>query len=142
MSAAMDSLVSPETNPLFSPFLTGQRVRSITPAEVNMPSTDEAVWMISPDVRATHSEDGAVLLDINQGLCYSLNVVGSQIWLTIESSPGIRLEGIVDALQTHFQVPREQLRTDTAEYLSNLLQKGLLHCNGAAASVKAATRNK
>ena len=98
---------------------------------------DDVRWEVSPDVRATYSEDGAVLLDIDKGLCYSLNVVGSRIWVTIESTPGIHLEAIVDALQTHFQVPRQELRTDAAEYLSSLLQKGLLRSNGAAPSAKA-----
>jgi hypothetical protein len=93
---------------------------------------DDARWEISPDVRATYSEDGAALLDIGKGLCYSLNVVGSRIWVTIESSPGIRLEQIIDALESHFLVPRQQLRTDTEEYLSNLLQRGLLRSYGAA----------
>jgi hypothetical protein len=94
--------------------------------------TDDARWEVSPDVRATYSEDGAVLLDIDKGLCYSLNVVGSRIWVAIESQPGIHLESILDSLQRDFQVAREQLRTDAEEYLSTLLGKGLLHCNGAA----------
>jgi hypothetical protein len=99
---------------------------------------EDARWKVSPDVRATYSEDGAVLLDINKGLCYSLNVVGSRIWITIESNPGICLENIVDALETHFQISRQQLRADTAEYLSSLLEKGLLHSTGAAPSTKTA----
>jgi hypothetical protein len=102
----------------------------------------DARWELSPDVRATYSEDGAVLLDIDKGLCYSLNVVGSRIWVTIESSPGIHLEAIVDALQTHFQVPREELRSDTTEYLSSLLQKGLVRSNGATPPAKAERRRK
>jgi hypothetical protein len=103
-------------------------------------TSDDRRWEISPDVRATYSEDGAVLLDIDKGLCYSLNVVGSQIWVTIESNPGIGLESIVDALEAHFQVPREQLRVDTMEYLGNLRQKGLLQLNGALPSEKTARR--
>ncbi len=38
-----------------------------------------ATWRISPEVRTTYSEDGAVLLDINKGLCYSLNSVAARI---------------------------------------------------------------
>ena len=33
-------------------------------------------WAVSPDVRATQSPDGCVLLDIETGQCYRLNVVG------------------------------------------------------------------
>ena len=37
--------------------------------------------MVIPDgIRETVSEDGAVLLDIDQGICFSLNPVGLKIW--------------------------------------------------------------
>jgi Coenzyme PQQ synthesis protein D (PqqD) len=103
-----------------------------------MQAADTAIWRVSPDVRATYSEDGAVLLDINKGLCYSLNVVGSHIWVSIESSPfGIDLTGIVTALETHFQVPHQQLEADATEYLNKLEGMGLVHHNGAATLAKA-----
>lgn len=103
---------------------------------------DNTAWKVSPGVRATYSEDGAVLLDIDKGICYSLNVVGSRIWVTIASSPGIHLEGIVNVLGTHFQAPREQLLTDTAEYLRNLVRIGLLHSHGAVVSPNATRGRK
>ncbi len=46
-----------------------------------------AMWLVSPDVRSTYSEDGAVLLDIQKGLCYSLNPVAARVWSTVEASP-------------------------------------------------------
>src|SRR5205807_7124938 len=59
----------------------------------------DAMWLVSPDVRSTYSEDGAVLLDIRKGLCYSLNVVGARMLLTIDASQtGITLDGIVGTL--------------------------------------------
>ena len=95
-------------------------------------------WLVSPDVRATYSEDGAVLLDIGKGLCYSLNVVGARMWLTIDASQtGITLDGIVGALETHFNAPRQELETDTAEYLDKLERMGLVQCNGRGISSKA-----
>ena len=81
-----------------------------------------AMWLVSPDVRSTYSEDGAVLLDIRKGLCYSLNPVGARMWLTMEASQtGMTLEGIVGALETDLNVPRQELETDMAEYLDKLL---------------------
>ena len=41
-------------------------------------TTEDVV--IAPGVRETASEDGAVLLDIEQGICFSLNPVGLKIW--------------------------------------------------------------
>jgi len=95
----------------------------------------DARWAISPGVRATYSEDGAVLLDINKGVCYSLSPVASRIWLTIESCPsGITLDGIVGALGTHYGTPYQQLLADTEECLDSLRQLGLAHRNGRTAS--------
>ena len=95
-------------------------------------------WLVSPDVRATYSEDGAVLLDIGKGLCYSLNVVGARMWLTIDASQtGITLDGIVGALETHFNVPRQELETDTSEWLDKLHRVGLVHRNSHGISSKA-----
>jgi len=80
------------------------------------------MWLVSPDVRSTYSEDGAMLLDIRNGLCYSLNAVGAHMWLTMEASQtGMTLEGIVGALETDLNVPRQELETDMAEYLDKLL---------------------
>src|SRR5260221_1319383 len=94
--------------------------------------------MVSPHVRATHSPDGCVLLDIQKGLCYSLNLVGARMWLAIEASQtGILLEGIVGALETHFKVPRGELEADAAEYLDRLERMGLVQCNGRRISSKA-----
>jgi len=99
-----------------------------------------AAWRISPEVRATYSEDGAVLLDINKGLCYGLNPVAARIWITIETSQaGITLDGIVDALETQFKVPREKLGDDIGKYLSKLEHMGLVQKNGLIHGSKAAS---
>src|SRR5438445_11826254 len=66
-------------------------------------------WAVSPHARATIDVDGAVLLDIEKGLCYSLNLVGAKTWLAIESGGGqATFEHIVNTLPTQFTVPRAQ----------------------------------
>lgn len=96
-----------------------------------MVENNKATWSISPNVRTTRTQDGAVLLDIGRGLCYSLNRVASSVWVTIETSPeGITLERIVGALETHLEVPREQLERDISKYLEELRQVGLVCQNG------------
>jgi Coenzyme PQQ synthesis protein D (PqqD) len=105
----------------------------------SMKTNANALWLISPDVRSTYSEDGAVLLDIRKGLCYSLNPVASRIWVTIESSQaGIDFRGLVEVMETHYTVPREQLESDIAEYLSKLEEMGLVQPNGLFHGSKAA----
>ncbi len=97
-------------------------------------------WAISPHIRPTYSQDGAVVLHIEQGLCYSLNVVAAQILLAIESSPsGITLAGIVGVLETRFEVPRQQLETDADECLEKLHRMNLIDCNSQLPQIKAAS---
>ena len=85
-------------------------------------------WSVSPDVRSMSNDDGGVVLDIREGMCYSMNVVGARVWLTIQSnSQGVSFEGIVDALANQYTVSRVQLENDIAEYLDRLRQMGLVH---------------
>ena len=81
-----------------------------------------------PGVREVTSEDGAVLLDIEQGICFSLNPVGLKIWDLLKRKTS--LYQIVDALATEFQVPRDQLRSDASEFIAALRAKNLLRQAG------------
>jgi hypothetical protein len=90
-----------------------------------------AMWLVSPDVRSTYSEDGAVLLDIRKGLCYSLNPVAARVWSAVEASPsGIDLPGLVDVLGTDYKISHGELERDITEYLSKLAKMGLVQRNG------------
>ena len=96
-----------------------------------MTTYSNATWLVSPDVRTTYSEDGAVILDIRKGLCYSLNPVAARVWSTVEASPsGVDLPGLVDVMQTHYKISREDLERDTDECLSKLENMGLVQRNG------------
>ena len=104
-----------------------------------MKTDADAIWLVSPDVRSTYSEDGAVLLDIRKGLCYSLNPVAARVWSTVEASPsGVDLPGIVDVVETHYKISHEELERDIDEYLSKLEQAGLVQRNGLFHGSKAA----
>jgi len=95
-------------------------------------------WKISPQVRATYTADGAVLLDIKKGICYSLDAIAARLWETIEASQtGITLEDIVDAVATHFEVSHDELESDTSEWLDKLQRIGLIHRDGHGMSAKA-----
>ncbi len=88
-------------------------------------------WAVSPHARATIDVGGGVLLDIEKGLCYSLNIVGAKTWLAIESGAGqATFEDIVNTLAPQFTVPREQLVRDIDEYLRDLEKKGLVKVAG------------
>jgi hypothetical protein len=58
---------------------------------------------------------------MKQGLGYSLNGVGARVWATIEGSPaGIDSEGIVDVLEIHFTVVRQELERTARHCLTKL----------------------
>lgn len=84
--------------------------------------------VIAPSVRETASEDGAVLLDIEQGICFSLNPVGLKIWELLKKRCSV--DQIADALAHDFPVPRPQLFFDVVEFLQSLEAKRLIHRSG------------
>ena len=83
---------------------------------------------IAPGVRETASEDGAVLLDIEQGICFSLNPVGLRIWELLKKR--CSLDQIADTLGQEFSVPRSQLLSDASEFIEALEAKHLIHRPG------------
>jgi len=83
---------------------------------------------IAPGVRETASEDGAVLLDVEQGICFSLNPVGLRIWKLLKNR--CSLDQIADALGQEFSVPRSQLLADAAEFIEALEAKHLIRRPG------------
>lgn len=100
--------------------------------EYGMQDTKNGVkWAVSSQVRVISTQDGGVLLDLNKGLCYSLNPVGAKIWQAIESRDGYAiLEDIIDGLAPQFTVSPEQLARDMDEYLRDLQKKGLIKAAG------------
>jgi hypothetical protein len=84
--------------------------------------------VIAPGVRETASEDGAVLLDIEQGICFSLNPVGLKIWELLKKRYSVGQ--IADALAQDFSVPRSQLLSDVVEFLQSLETKRLIRRSG------------
>src|ERR1700730_1645124 len=73
---------------------------------------------VAKGVRETVNQDGAVLLDIEQGLCFSLNPVGTRIWEMIKD--GRSVDEIADALEEEFRLPRTHLLTDVSDFVNQL----------------------
>ena len=103
-------------------------------------SNGNSGWKVSPGVRSTCNQDGAVLLDIDHGFCYRLNAVGGRIWQVVEAGQGrSSSDDIVEVLAHEFtEVPREQLITDVDNCLRDLENKALVmaHDQAMRASAK------
>ncbi|MCU1304912.1 MAG: hypothetical protein JWQ87_5196 [Candidatus Sulfotelmatobacter sp.] len=84
-----------------------------------VPSPQPSVW-----VREVQTADGAVLLDIRQGRCLSLNPVGAEIWHLLKL--GNSLNDIAAQLATQFEEAADRTLNDTRDFLAELWTKGLL----------------
>jgi hypothetical protein len=84
--------------------------------------------VIAPRVRETASDDGAVLLDIEQGICFGLNPVGLKIWELLKTHHSV--DEIADDLAQDFLVSRSQLLCDVVEFLQSLEAKRLIRRSG------------
>ena len=86
---------------------------------------------VAKGVRETVNQDGAVLLDIEQGLCFSLNPIGTRIWEMVKD--GRSVAEITDALQLEYRLPRSQLVSDVSDFLKRLEEMRLIGENSPSA---------
>ena len=84
---------------------------------------------LSAQVRSTHNQDGAVVLDILHGQMFRANIVGSRILELLKQD---RTETqIADELSRAFGVPRETVVADLQEFLAHLEKNQLLELRQA-----------
>jgi len=84
---------------------------------------------LSEHVRSTHSQDGAVVLDIRAGQMFRLNVVGSRMLELLKQ--GMTEAQIADAISRDSGAPREIVATDLREFLLHLERNHLLEIRQA-----------
>jgi Coenzyme PQQ synthesis protein D (PqqD) len=83
------------------------------------------MYRVSDGVRSTHGQDGAIVLDINQGQMFNLNLVGSKILELLEN--GSAESEIVTVICREFNASRETVEGDVREFIESLKQHGLVH---------------
>lgn len=79
--------------------------------------------MIRDGVLWTEIQGESVLLDVESGLYFGLNAVGTEIWRML--SQGADGDGILTGLLARFDVEPARLRADVAEFLGVLEARGL-----------------
>jgi hypothetical protein len=80
----------------------------------------------STSVREVETVDGAVLLDIRQGLCLGMTPISVKVWHLLQLN--YSLDQITDSLAAEFHdVEREQIRTDVVEFITDLERNNLFH---------------
>jgi len=82
------------------------------------------VLKLSGQVRSTHNQDGAVVLDIRQGQMFRLNLVGSRMVELLKQ--GYSEAQIAEQVSRQFNAPREIVENDLREFLAHLERNHLL----------------
>jgi hypothetical protein len=79
---------------------------------------------ISRSVRLTTSQDGGILLDVEQGQIFRLNPVGMRILELVEE--GHDGPSLTRALSCELDVPEQVVREDVRDFLSQLRERRLI----------------
>ena len=84
----------------------------------------EPMYRVSGGVRSTHGQDGAIVLDVQQGQMFNLNRVGSRILELLES--GSEESQIVIVISREFNVSQEVVADDVREFIAALRKHKLV----------------
>ena len=79
-------------------------------------------------------DNEAVILNLDNGIYYSLNEVGTKVWKLCTGSNSLR--DITAAIVQEFEVQEEIVQRDVSEIISDLLKEGLVTINENQAEVK------
>jgi len=79
---------------------------------------------VAPDVVSEVVDGEAVLLDLRNGVYFSLNRVGTRIWQLIQEHG--REDRVCDQLLDEFDVTAEELERDFDRWLAELGGRGLV----------------
>jgi len=82
------------------------------------------MYRVSEGVRSTHGQDGAIVLDVQQGQMFNLNRVGSRILELLES--GSAEPDIVTIISSEFKVSQEVVENDVREFIEALRKHKLV----------------
>ena len=79
---------------------------------------------IAPSVRSVFSQDGAVVMEIKQGMMYTSNPVGGRIFELL--SQGHSPEQVIGMISRECEVEPETVRRDLEVFLEQLSSYGLI----------------
>ena len=86
--------------------------------------TPETTLYRATEVLASQLGDETVMMDIDRGCYYGLNVTASHIWRLLAQP--MTLSGLCEQLVSEFAVPRNQCEQDVREFLEDLLSRGIV----------------
>jgi hypothetical protein len=85
---------------------------------------DQQRFRLSPAVRASISDDGLVLLDVEGGLVLTSNAVGARIWQLLDQDrTGCQ---IARQIAVDYAIPLERAHRDVAAFVAALMARDLV----------------
>ena len=88
------------------------------------PEAHPTRFRVAPDVHASVSTDGLVILDVRGGLVLASNTIGARIWELIERQVDCR--DIAAQLARDFGVPVDRTERDVRAFVTALEARGLV----------------
>lgn len=82
------------------------------------------MYEVSTGVRSTRSEDGGIVLDINQGKIFRLNGIGALIFERLRE--GQNTSQITNEISLEFDIPFETIEADIIEFIGSLQKHNLI----------------
>ncbi len=76
------------------------------------------------DVAAKVIDGEAIIMNLANGLYFSMDEVGSAVWEMVES--GMALDHMAEALQARYEVSAETARADVGRLAEQLVEEGLV----------------
>jgi hypothetical protein len=80
--------------------------------------------VISSDARVSLDQNGAVFLNARNGIVFTSNCIGAQIWQGLLDREGV--EAIAARISREVGMPHDLVRRDTAEFVGELETQGFL----------------
>lgn len=82
------------------------------------------MYEVSTGVRSTRSEDGGIVLDINQGKIFRLNGIGALIFERLRE--GQNTSQITNEISLEFDIPFETIEADIIGFIGSLQKHNLI----------------
>lgn len=83
--------------------------------------------LLDPERKMEDLETGALgtVTLLNDGVMHQLNLMGGEIWKLCDGTRD--RNGILDSLLQTFEADRQTMQDDLNEFLSDMIQRGLIH---------------
>ena len=82
------------------------------------------MYRVSEGVRSTHGQDGAIVLDVQQGQMFNLNLVGSRVLELLEN--GSTEPEIVALIGQEFNAGHDVVEKDVRRFIESLKKHKLV----------------